>query len=547
MTTESRRSTNRIMRFFSGMSVCCCVLSFVFLFGANFWKEKAFGSQEAKHNPKESVGYESYVVEGTGAELSTEQKVNDFLFLSKMLEESTFLPKQNEEFYGISWEERNAEFLALVEATQNDVEFYFVLQRYLCEIKSVHTYIVSPDYGKYLSVAPARVAQNLEEELSEETITAYADKLKKAAEQTEPYKEKIFFYHAGFYYERGTENKIVRVNGSEHIKEELSFLNISYPQNYDFQRQQQYYPFIVLNDGCGADVTLEMSDGTSYALNYSPVVEYRELMRSENSERRSDGDFVYLRESSTAYVKLGNFSDIANLRKVMAELESESEKIDHLIFDLRGNGGGLGSAVLYEVLDKVFPAKIKTRRDYYIPYTEWNRELLHQEGTTRREEIKLTKQVPEEVSDGSYCYRVQEETSVGNRKNETYRIYVLIDGDTASAADWMAHYLQVYMGSVLVGQNTGGEGIGKSPAFTLLPNSRLLVSYFDSYAENPDGNPNSIYGTAPDYYMEKTIAERNYSLSAEEEKSLFLRGQQDTPLRFILEKLLGIEPTEKGE
>ncbi len=547
MITESRKSTNRIMRFFSGISVCCCVLSFVLLFGVNFWKEKAFVSQESKHNPKQSAGYESYVMEGTGEELSTEQKVNDFLFLSKMLEESTFLPKQNEEFYGISWEERNTEFLSLVEATQNDVEFYFVLQRYLCEIKSVHTYMVRPDYEKYLSVASTRVAQNLEEELSEETITAYAEKLKKAAEQTEPYKEKIFIYHAGFYYESGTENKIVRVNGSENIKEELNLLGISYPQNYDFQRQQQYYPFLVLNDGCGEDVTLEMSDGKSYALNYSPVVEYRELMRSEHSGRQSDGDFVYLRENRTAYVKLGNFGEITKLRKVMTELKEESEKIDDLIFDLRGNGGGLGSAVLYEVLDKVFPVKIKTRRDYYIPYTEWNRELLQQEGTTRKEDIKLTKQIPEKVSDGSYCYRVLEETSVGSRKNEKHKLYVLIDGDTASAADWMAHYLQVYMGSTLVGQNTSGEGIGRSPAFTLLPNSKLMVSYFDSYAENPDGNSNSLYGTAPDYYMEKTIAERNYLLSADEEKSLFLRGQHDTPLRFILETLLGIEITERGE
>ena len=172
---------NKAMRCMLSVLLTVVLVAVAFGIGYQNRNDTAFEAQAKKHSPMKSVSYETFVTEGDGEQLSTEQKVNDFLFLSQMLAENTFLDEGNEALLGISWEERNAEYLELVKATQNDVEFYFVLQRYLCGMKSVHTYMVTPNYDRYISYADVRTAQDLRAEISKEKIDAFEMRLSEAA------------------------------------------------------------------------------------------------------------------------------------------------------------------------------------------------------------------------------------------------------------------------------------------------------------------------------------------------------------------------------
>lgn len=509
------------------------------VFSYEMWERFAFQSQAKEYIAEESVSYEEYIIAGEGEELSTEQKINDFLFLSKMLTESTFLSEGNEELLGILWEERNAAFLKMVEETKSDVEFYFVLQRYLCGLKSVHTYIVNPSYERYISYTTVRAAQNLETEVSEEKVTAFEEKLSKAAAETMSFQERVFIYIEGKYYESGKKNAIVRVNGNEDVQGMLNTLGPYYKMEYDFLRERMYYPFVILNEEYGKSVMIEMSDGEEICLYYAPEIEYRVLTNNLGKNGKIQCDFMYLCEDNTAYLRIGSlaWNRTDELVSVMRWLERE-EEAENLIIDLRGNVGGTADNVLFGVLDKVFPTEIRTRREYYIPYTEWNRNLMERTDGINENKTKLSKSVPEEIEDGKYYYHMTEDRSVGSRKNKKYTVYVLVNSETASAADWLAHYLREYMNAVIVGQNTGGEGLSESPVYTLLPNSGLLVSYFDSYAKNSEGKSNSVYGTVPDYYVENTIEDMLASENREKEKSMKALMEHDTQLRYVFEKLI---------
>lgn len=535
-----KNNENKVMRYLLSICYTTTILSLIGIFVYNIWNDNVFFSQIKRHLPEQSISYEQYKVKTDSDELSMEQKVNDFLFLSQMLTESTFLDEGNEALLGISWEKRNEAFLTQIKETKNDVEFYFVMQRYLCGLKSVHTYMVTPSYERYVSHAAVRTAQDLATEVSEERVTAYEKKLLAAAEETEKYPEKIFMYVDGSYYENGKNIRIVRVNGNENVQEMLDSLGLFYKMEYDFLRETMYYPFVILNEGYGTEVVIEMSDGEQYRLNYAPTVEYRELISDAQASGKIRRDFMYLYEDETAYLRIGSLarSRTDELKAVIHWLEREENEISNLIIDLRGNMGGTGDNVLLGVLDKVFPVEMTTGREFYLPYTEWNRSLMERNDGMVADETKLSYRVPKEIEDGNYYYHKKEERRVGSRKNKRYTIYVLVNGETASAADWLAHYLREYMNAVIVGQNTGGEGLSESPAYTLLPNSGLLVSYFDSYAENSKGRSNSVYGTEPDYYVENTIEDVLAPENREKEKSMQALMENDTQLRFVFEELL---------
>lgn len=532
---------NKVMR---RISLCFSVLTGIVIYmmiGYGIYEDIAFRRQSEKHMPKMSTEFETYVVADKGEELSVEQKVNDFLFLSKMLEESTFLKGQTEELLHISWEERNVAFRKMVEETENDVEFYFVMRRYLNEMNSIHTYVVDPNYDNYLSFSRVRTMQNLENELSENKLGDFEQKLLNAVEETEEYQEWVFIYIEGNYYEVGTEIEIVRVNGNEDIYGELNRAGVCYKTEYDSLRERPYYPFVVLNEGYGEKLVIEMSNGEEKTVFYAPEVERRVSENGIKELEKGRSTFLYLWEDETAYVRIGSLSrnQSVELKNVMELLEKEEREVKNIVFDLRGNGGGIGGNVMLGVLDKIFPTTIRTKREFYLPYTEWNKRLLEETYGIDKENTRITENGPEEITEADFCYLIKEEISVGSKKNKQRDIYVLVNNDTASAADWLAHDLREYMSAVIVGVNTNGEGLGESPAYTLLPNSGLLVSYFDSYAENSQGKSNSMYGTAPDYYVENTIEDLNSRDYSEENLTSLMKT--DSQLKYVLEELIPME------
>ena len=117
-------------------------------------------------------------------------------------------------------------------------------------------------------------------------------------------------------------------------------------------------------------------------------------------------------------------------------------------------------------------------------------------------------------------------------------IYVLIGEATGSAADTFAAVMKSGKHGVLVGQNTGGEGLGDTSSIFRLPNSGLYISFMGSYGSNKDGTSNSKYGTAPDYYIEQDRHDYKEDINVDiGYMSIEQMLQCDTQLNFIISNL----------
>ncbi|MBP0957672.1 MAG: hypothetical protein J5997_09945 [Oscillospiraceae bacterium] len=93
-------------------------------------------------------------------------------------------------------------------------------------------------------------------------------------------------------------------------------------------------------------------------------------------------------------------------------------------------------------------------------------------------------------------------------------MYILTSHNTASAADELTAAAKCSGTAVVIGENTGGEGIGLNSSVIIPLNiSGLCLRYNSAESKNPDGSINSIYGTSPDHYS--TLTENNYMLRQE--------------------------------
>jgi C-terminal processing protease CtpA/Prc len=91
----------------------------------------------------------------------------------------------------------------------------------------------------------------------------------------------------------------------------------------------------------------------------------------------------------------------------------------------------------------------------------------------------------------------------------TGKIYVLVDRANYSSAEKFCVFCKATEWATLIGEETGGDGIGFDPIFISLPNSGLLVRFPAGMGLNPSGRANEEYHTMPDIKtgspLEKTL------------------------------------------
>ncbi|MGL6016787.1 MAG: S41 family peptidase, partial [Selenomonadaceae bacterium] len=229
------------------------------------------------------------------------------------------------------------------------------------------------------------------------------------------------------------------------------------------------------------------------------------------ANRRDNLSFHDYPEYSAAYVKINSMNtyfdsnniEYDNLREFFTRLETEH--IQNCIIDIRGNVGG----------DTNYWSNAIVRPNLSQPVTLKNYELIKGDAckayTTGFWDVEahpiaeLPKDRLPRVSDGdvsetksfivrSVSYRPQARQPLFSGK-----YWLLVDGSNYSAAEAFAAFCKDTGFATLVGETTGGDGIGQSPIVFCLPHSGICVRFSASNGLNPDGTCNEEYGTTPDY------------------------------------------------
>ncbi|MBQ8826785.1 MAG: hypothetical protein IJ007_06805 [Oscillospiraceae bacterium] len=465
----------------------------------------------------------------TSTGMTVKERKKDFKELSAFLEENVPMLYEYEELYGVEYEDIKEHYLQLIENSESDYEYYTLLQGFLNNIPSGHMSIGFPD----ASYIPFYFSYEIND------IPMFADIQDywkgKLHEESRKYYETdenivMFVYAAGEYVgsAESLENDIYNVNGTKLLSvngiEADEFIKLqpsSYSLKYDHFNEKPFRDILLFNDKFGEECTVQYQDenkkiytqkmycgiAADVALSYTDYFKACDNGGVEETESVvesiADIDIETIDFTAdeigigcvTAYRKTEEnflFVDVPSFdfdsRYAAEIITNASEGLDNIIIDIRGNGGGYAA-----LADKLLSAL--TSEDIHIADYVYITEDRYKDKDYMYEDEILQKE-------GS-MYGILRSTEIKGIASEKKNVYLLISDNTLSAADSFAsEFKRNNLGTVIGTNNTMGERYG-SPSIEILEGSGIYFYYTEYKYVNPDGTDNSVYGTAPDIYVEE--------------------------------------------
>lgn len=280
-----------------------------------------------------------------------------------------------------------------------------------------------------------------------------------------------------------------------------------------------------------------------------PVKEIENNAKNRNQEITDPRNLTleYHKEISTAVLTVKHFFDWqeegktirfeSRLQKLFESIDSS--KVDHLIIDVRDNGGGKVPWVLlsYFIKEEFVLAKqadfIFSRKSPYYPYQELHpamrflkRKWLH---TWVPGSNKMKKQNNSRFAlTGLFMTRLYKPT----RPQFDGAVYILTNGGSFSATSDFVAMMKSNGLATTVGEETGGGYYGNTSmerSFVTLPNSKLRLEIpLVRHQLNVKPTFKLGRGTLPDHYVPKTLEDKLHGADAQLEYTLELIKNRNT-------------------
>lgn len=307
---------------------------------------------------------------------------------------------------------------------------------------------------------------------------------------------------------------LIKVEGiplDKYIKDNLHHFLLK----YDFKHNKYYTnSFLFKHNKSSAEITLLDSGQNEKTIKVLINKNHPSSLQCIN-EFTNVIDFRILDKSNIAYIKIKNFCPL-NVNEELdrfKELICKIQNYDKLIIDIRGNTGGLKSFA-NSLISLLTNKEIKLENYYCFKNTNFINKLIKDRKFTEIPDIspislhKISTEIkiPKEVKDNNFI--IYKDIINIKPSNITFKgnLYLLIDDEVYSAADYFANILKRSHSAKLIGTSTGGDGIGIAPITLILPNSKIPVKLEACIGLDSEGNVNEETYTTPDYYVEQDIS-----------------------------------------
>ncbi len=444
--------------------------------------------------------------------LSEKDKIADCKYL---LETAKSVPTSDmqAELVGFTPGDKREIYLEEVKNTKDDFEFFCLMNGILNDFYSCHTAVQPQDYSQY-SEATYCASYVLSEKDHAKKVNYWKNLCNEKMSLSEDMDFLYFKYTEGKYlkslYYSGGEysdvNELISVDGTavdEYIKQAVSGEKIK----YDFIDGKAYRSGIAFTSSpCGRQAAVEYKDkdgnlqtrslytGVEADIMFAYHLGYANTLDSVLNE-----EIYSYADENTGYI---NFADMYFPDELKENLE-RIEGCGSVIIDLRNNRGGYGYVTVV-LLQSFFNIDTHYSHNYYIENTSRNKLIFKPlfgmiTAPVYFEDFKALDHTPYfDMGKSKYTY-VTDEFDI-NGSNPEKDIYLLISGESISAADLFAAVAKDNGLAAVIGENTGGEGLMGTYCYDKLPESGIVFSYMPSRAANADGSENGLYGTAPDIY-----------------------------------------------
>lgn len=178
-----------------------------------------------------------------------------------------------------------------------------------------------------------------------------------------------------------------------------------------------------------------------------------------------------------------------------------------LLIDIRGNGGGnsryWSEFLIPSIIDKKYSQETYTLLKEGPLFDKYRRQSGVKELTN---DLRLDLDFPEEtlmmINDFSYIGSHTER--VAPNKDSIHfkgKIYLLVDKAVYSSSEKLASFAKDSELALLVGEKTGGDGIGSDPVLVDLPHSGYILRFSKEMGITEKGSINELSQTEPDLFV----------------------------------------------
>lgn len=368
-------------------------------------------------------------------DLTLKEKNEDFNYLFNFIEENYPYLEMNKRMTGIEWLSKKNEYMDKIKNTENDVEFFNVLNDILRDLNNGHVGMISRE----------------------------------------------FFIEYLFPY----ESNLKKIPDSKKLWQNLFFETINNPK------------------------TLRAYDLENFEFKSE---DYEKNLIVEPVKNASITDII---DSKIAYIripKMINNLEMEGDKKLIGDYLNKIKNYQALIIDIRGNGGGT-TFYWSDFLVPRITNKSLTNENYMFyrkgkvtdsirAYSKKNNKEFYDEFKEIKElDIEKLPKLPHEVSK-DFEYFIKNTRTIKPHKdsiNFKGKIYLLVDRNVFSASEAFAVFSKNTAFATLIGEKTGGDGIGDDPWIEMLPNSGYLFRFTKELGTNIDGSANFEHKTSPDY------------------------------------------------
>ncbi|TGY46400.1 peptidase [Clostridium perfringens] len=366
----------------------------------------------------------------TSTSLTEEQKIEDFNYLYKTIEENYPFLETNKRLNNVDWLSKKEEYLQRVKNTKSDIEFLMTLNSILSELNNGHTHMITN------------------------------------SSQFRDFRE------------------IYSMNKGWQKKVQLPVLNNKKAlARYNIDKNEKVQ---VLNQG-----------------------------KNENTEGIRNASTKDIVEGKIGYIyipQMISYYNMGNDIELIDEYLNNIKEYQALIIDIRGNGGGDSyywiSYLVPKLIDKVYE---NTNYSFWKDGEIINNYLKkskvkYSTGFGEVKDLDTTKLVnlPAEVKEDFkyYSKNTMEISPSEDSINFKGNIYLLVDKGVYSSSEAFASFAKQTGFATLIGERTGGDGIGSDPLLHMLPNSGYIFRFSKDMGTTADGTSNEEFKTEPDYLIE---------------------------------------------
>lgn len=213
-----------------------------------------------------------------------------------------------------------------------------------------------------------------------------------------------------------------------------------------------------------------------------------------------------------AYLKVSSFNkfSVESDREGILNFLNTIKDYPILIVDIRQNGGGSDAYWRQNIVAPLVEKDVTA--EFYNLYRggNYSEAFIKSRGIQPQKIETIGQQLlntfpPETKREFKYATKINVTIKPSNYVGFKGKIYLLVDKRVFSSSESFAAFCKASRWATLVGERTGGDGMGTDPLLVSLPNSGYIVRFSWVMGVSPDGTCNEEKKTEPDIKVDPAI------------------------------------------